>query len=369
MFRFFKKWGGGFSLRSELEMLWDNDYRGRILLANFANQIERGILGDGVLERLRRTALTRPETFGSRDSLLGNRFPGRGETPVSKLFFETGIRPEVDKTKLYARVVALTPLLWNLKNGSTASRVLKAAIKDGPEDDANKRSRRYKALKALLRKQFPCNNNDLKMLGMPPGAAQWEWFQAEFTGKIGFREADEPIFLTELTADGSFDQVFDRALNLPDPADLFRDVLGLDMLDRAHPSAPTGSANPIGVFIFTEEQLGSLKLARPSPFDATSKARFRAAYGDHKGSTGLCGRTANLAKIGTREIEGAPEVVVENKNLQGSKTVFFAFIGEPVIPRKDVYDETTGADPTDEMFLGHCLGKRDKDAVIDLLLG
>lgn len=355
-------------MRSELELLWDNDYCGRVLLANLANQIEGGIINARVLERIRRASLKRPETFDSRERLLGDMFPGRGDEPGSKLYFETEILPKHSKTKLYARVVALTPLFGALENGGTAERVLKAAIKDGPEDDANKRRQRYKPLETLLKKRFPCDDHILKQVGMPPGASAWTWHQAEFTRKIGLRDDDAPVFLTELTAGGSFDNTFDRALKLADPADLFRDVLGLDMLDRAYPSNPSGGANPIGVFVFTAEQIGSLKLTRPSPFDATSRARFRAAYGFHNGSTGLRGRTANLAKIGTTEIEGVPEIVVQNEELQGSRTVFFALIGEPVIPRNDVYDETSEAAEIDDIFLAHCLGTRDKKAVIDLLV-
>ena len=118
-------------------------------------------------------------------------------------------------------------------------------------------------------------------------------------------------------------------------ADRCRDGLGLDHFDRFFGDTRT----VLGGILLRKAQVVGSTFHRPTPFDQTSKARFRAVHGKYGERRGSMGRSADLSLGGGASTgKGCAEVVAKDGHFspEDSEVLIFYF-GAVKNPRRDAY--------------------------------
>lgn len=357
-------------MQEALKALWDNDYRGQILLCNIANQLQNKTIMARDIKLFAMAAEQRSDTFRSRSEVMGMPFPSASASSASKLYFKSHIRPKPDPNRLYARVMPLTLLLNQLAGSIRSPSVLRTILAEGPTDDIKVRERRQKVLQRCLRREHQVANGTFETWSLPPQIQEVEWFSGEMTGNLSFGEKGRPVFVAPIIEGGSLAGAFAGATSMDGLADVIRDTLGLDHLGKMWFDRKLRQRQPVllALVLFREAQVRGYTIARPTAFDETSEARFRGAFGPPEKTPGPCGRTVDLARIGSIPCEGASEVVVENGPFVGSRSVLFTVLGEVSDPRSDAYDPNANAQERDKIFVAHCSGPQTRDEVIEKIV-
>jgi len=192
--------------------------------------------------------------------------------------------------------------------------------------------------------------------GLYPELAELGPVECNF-GKRSLRFVDrakgEPVFVAPVTGPrGSVVPIFGSA-SPGEAADRFRDGLGLDHLDRFYGDTRT----VLGGILLRKVQVVGSTFHRPTPFDQTSRARFRAVHGKYGERLGSMGRSADLSLGGGASTgEGCAEIVAKDGHFstEDSEVLIFYF-GAVKNPRRDAYRAGKWEDG-DDAFVGGCLG-------------
>lgn len=354
-------------MRQTLEKLW-RDWRGQIFLANLANQFANGTLDPKKVRGFFVAAKSRPEDFVSRNRLFDSGF-----TP-SDICFVNRMRPGAQPDRLFLRVAPMAMILDAVSFSGV----------DGAGDNEKAQERLHALAGTPVGQEAKADREEnLLKYFLRGGAKNGDWFSSsnlppildKFPLRLGTlglsgiklsAESADPVFVAPLELSGTALAGLSAASNSARPADYLRDLLGLDFLAHAW----RGRRTVVGFILFRERQWQGTRIARPSPFDKTSEARFRAAFGDNRAALGSCGRTADLAKIGSAEtIEGAAEVVLENKGLRaGDRSVIVGYLGQVADPRGDADTGSASANGRDLTFLQHIMGAHGKDEILTIIL-
>lgn len=358
-------------LKNKLLELW-NEIEGRILLINLAGQTHSNVIGRKQLDHFLKRASRSDSDFSSRKSALKSDPPGMMSFAIEDLHFASNVGPADAGEVLLLRVAPMGIILNNIQ----------------PENDVNSK-KRFGRAKATLRSMGNLKMSDAKFMEFENRFLTF-LFEKEETAQIfvnwdlgtswrpqlyanghlrmqtiGFRKKDgRPVFFAP--ADRCVD-FLKTGNGVSASADTLRDKLGLDYLGKSYKDHRV----ILGWYCFRLKQLSDSTSKRPTPFDNTSRTRFKAVYGDFGKIRGSMGRTADLSKIGVDDsIEGPPEIVCPNEVLKlDENEVFFGYLGSLNVPRNDTYNYTESGNELDHLFIENCLGAWDRDAVIDTVLG
>lgn len=370
-------------MRTSFEALWA-DWKGQILLCNIANQVISGIIDPSDLRPLYRAARDRKSDFITRNALMDAGFPVTGPAGSGRndgLHFISTKGPNSDSLRLYLRVQRMTQILScvsfdDLDGDDHDGIVSKANDCTVPARTPQEEALRQEALKNVQAGLFDANVSAkiASEWGLSSAFAGWQLRRANLRRNgVGPRNSsDDPVFMAPIAVTDGIEDLFRHAKTSITPADIFRDRLGLDHLSSPFIS-PKVSRPPshaiLGFILVREHQFQTGTPKRPSPFDDTSHARFRAVHGPFSGRVTSTGRTADLASISVGgSIVGVPEVVAKNRTLIDGN-VLIGYIGEIKDPRKDAYiDRVATANTLDQTFMNACMGSWVKDDIITALI-
>ncbi len=354
---------------------------GRVLITNLANQVHAGILGRDKVKSFLEWAQHAKSDFSSREGALAVKSANAGPNRFdpARLYF-LGNAPPFRRENLYLmRIVPLITILEKVSLVAGDDKKLQEIIAGlttctmptpwADRDDEDLRQ-------ALAENSISAD--DFERVNLPDGFRELPLLRCRTAEEnCGLSESypGAPKFFTFWHQDESHlnrPLAFDpNALNL---ADHFRDILGLDHLGRFYGKNRVA----LGFIIIPASQCPLKEQVRPTAFDETSWARFRACYGQHDGRPGSTGWTADLAKVSKAEtnVEGAPEIIVPNDPFAVDAPEFLVgYLGILEAPRDDQYDREaldglSSADwsDRDQAFLGACMGEWDLAKVIEILV-
>jgi len=368
-------------MRQSFEDLWC-DWKGRILLINIANQLLAGVVASEDLRPLFNAVKSRPADFGARDTVMDPGFPVNAsdeERNDALHFISTMILAGEDR-RLHLRVTSMMQIMQQVSfedlDGDMHDQIIDE-LRRGlePSRTSSDEDNRQVSLTEFQNNLFPEPDSQAirKDLGLPNAFHGWSFRRAILRRKgIGPKSpSNDPVFIAPLNVSAGVDLLFENAKTSIARADLFRDRLGLDHLGARYvsPSGGGGASHVVlGFILVREDQFQHGPPKRPTPFDDTSKARFRATHGHYPGRVTQTGRTADLGKIAkSGSIDGISEVVVRNQTLRDGEVVI-GYLGEVRDPRKDAFSKISTESLRDQSFIKACMGEWTKDDVINTVV-
>ncbi|MGH1455120.1 MAG: hypothetical protein ACRBBV_18350 [Paracoccaceae bacterium] len=344
-----------------MRKLWANG-EGRLLLTNIANQLDNGVIGHDEIAPFLRRARHREADFSTRGSALAYTqedldqpdnpsgvLKGRLCTQIADDTFFLRVAPFqniIDNIVFYNKDdVRTTGIKPNL------SRLLEVDISN---DEAHQTD---SAIKGYLSK-YAKEGGEPSRWKLPPEVAALSPVACRF-GMRSIRLIDkakgEPVFVAPVVGGGRTLVPLFQSLDADGIADAFRDRLGLDDYDWSYKKK---MRTVIGGILFRKNQIVETTFHRPTPFDYTSKARFRGAYGAYDAGRGAMGRAADLALAGGGAASpGCAELVAKDGHFASNDSEVLIFYFGPVKnPRNDHYQAGQWR-PEDDAFAEGCLGK------------
>jgi len=352
------------------------DWEGRLFLHNLANQLETGLLDAVHCAPIRNASRGKEDVFVSRRTLFDTGFKSSAADPSDHPGLFAGPDFSLDPDTLLFRILPLDLALNVVKMSrksvvSDVKQALANFLSKGPavppgvrysdldpgsaaKSAADARALDYEdALEPLFAGRT--GKSYLPDWQLPAPLLDWPMTEANFVThlKIAQSNANLPVFLSPILKAEALEKTVEKPRCVFETADTFRDLLGLDHFDRTYRKV---SAVPLAMVIFRARQLQDATRRRPSPFDHTSPARFRAIHGTQGGAHKMFGCTVDLSKIGLLgSIEGVPELVSANTRLpENDNQVLLGFLGELTIPRGDAYMPYQSESAQDAAFISWC---------------
>lgn len=347
-------------IKSNLRKLWA-DGEGRLLLTNIANQLDNGVIGHKDIAPFLRRARHREADFSTRGSALAytqgelNR-PGH-PSGVLKGPLCTQIVDDTFVLRVAPFQHIIQSVFFIVNDELRTNRIiphlnglLHKDISDEYARQAENEIKRY--LNAYAKK-----GGTPSRWNLPPEVAALSPVACSFGGRsirLKDEAAGEPVFVAPVVRGGGTLAPLFESLNAGGIADDFRDRLGLDHLDWFQVDTRT----VIGGVLFRKSQIVGSTVHRPTPFDHTSHARFRGAYGAYRAGRGAMGRAADLALAGEAATGiGCAELVAKDgKFASNDSEVLIFYFGPVKNPRNDHYQAGHWG-PEDDAFADGCLGR------------
>ena len=343
-------------------------------MVNLAGHIQSQVIGQRQLDQFIRRSARSDADFSSRSNALRSDPIGMMSVTVEDLHFASNAGPKNTDDLLLLRVAPMEFILNNVepiktgvaekKRFGRAKSVLRAmSDKKVGEKEIVEYERRFRAF--LFERAETTQIIESWSLG-----SSWHG-QLLAKGQlrrqaVGFRKRDgRPIFFATVeNCEKLFDNDCESGL-----ADALRDRLGLDHLGKYF----NDQRVILGWYCFRHRQYSASIPKRPTPFDNTSPARFKASYGEFGKARGSMGRTADLSKIELGDsrdsIDGLTEIVCPNEMLNTNDAeVLFGYLGPLNVPRNDNYVYSKSGSELDRLFIEKCLGAWDRDAVIATII-
>ncbi|SDU49517.1 hypothetical protein [Stappia sp. ES.058] len=384
-----------------LKELWDNIWEGRLLLVNIASQIESGVLDSGaVSDFLGR--LSGVKTGISSSSDLGKFFnipeaaSVSGGSPTEPDLTMRGPLATDICSSFLIRIAPLTKILSavqllsaageeDIGHTNTVRKRLKTCLELPrlPSDHAEHRKDEEafeRAQRVLCNFLFPRNHDVLKISGweLPEPLRGRPLAAARVLEGIGValsKKSMEPKFFAPMVKDcpicASMPTMSGSTEGAPievaeNGGQRVRDLLGLDWCGANYEKERT----ILGFFIVPVDKEND-EVRRPTPFDFTSRARFRARYGSRDGQVGRMGRTADLAAIEDPEksLRGAREVVRRAELFsEYPSTVLVGYLGSLSVGTEAYHEKVREMSDVDQAFVGRLQGSWSRDDVLNIIL-
>ena len=368
-------------MKQRFEELWD-DWKGRILLINIANQLLSGVMTAEDLRPLFNAVRSRPADFSARETLMGPGFPvgDPRDERNDALHFISRMTLDDKASRLHLRVTSMMQIMSQVSFENLDADLhdhilgsLSRGLEPSRTQDAE--NIRLESLGNFKNSLFVDSESRVLRndLGLSNAFEGWLFRRAALKrAGIGPRSpSNDPVFIAPLTGSGGVEALFEQAKLSIARADFFRDRLGLDHLGSRYvsPRVSGGASHVIlGFILVREDQFQRGQPMRPTPFDDTSQVRFRAAHGSYPGNVAKTGRTADLGKIaGSGNIDGISEVVVRNQSLRDGEVVI-GYLGEVKDPRQDAYLKTAPECSRDQSFINACMGEWTKDEIVNTVV-
>ncbi|PTV94108.1 hypothetical protein C8J27_1095 [Rhodobacter aestuarii] len=352
--------GMSIMIKSNLRKLWA-DGEGRLLLTNIANQLDNGVIGHKDIAPFLRRARHREADFSTRGSALAytQRDLDRPGPPSGVL--KGPLCTQIVDDTFVLRVTSFDLIIRSiffLKNDELHQNILTdlntLLHRDISDEDARHAD---DGIKGYLNK-YAMDGGAPSRWSLPPEVAALSPVACRF-GERSIRLEDKakgkPVFVAPVVKGGRTLVPLFQSLNACGIADDFRDRLGLDYLDRFYVDKRT----VIGGILFRKSQIVGSTVHRPTPFDNTSPARFRGAYGAYGAGRGSMGRAADLALAGGGAATGpgCAELVAQDGHFAPNDSEVLIFYFGPVKnPRNDHYQAGHWG-TEDDAFADGCLGR------------
>jgi hypothetical protein len=373
------QFSGTSNMKRNLELLWE-EWEGRLLLINIANQLEARIIRRVDIDPFLKKAKKPGVDFSTRIRALMDEAPGSGDFRESSLYSTARVGPDCRKGHVLLRIAPMQKILDSIELTGTDPAFLRERLARASEQLAVARQiaasiaekNLVRNSELLFRRHLFADNlvgSNFSDWNLSDCLTNWPLVQGRLirSGVALRTPSRDPVFFTPLGKNSAISQKFVDASLSAAPSDLLRDTLGLDHYGSSYRNERV----ILGFYLVRRRQIKEGKALRPTPFDATSPGRFRACYGSFGGRIGKMGQTADLSRVGTlQSVGGAREVVCPNNELKtGNEDVLIGYLGPIKDPRNDAYVQGRSATQNDLAFLDSCAGLWDKSKVIETILG